>query len=629
MSEEEIERKIAVIFATDVVGYSKHMEADESSTIKNLRACEKILTAFFEKHKGRLFNTGGDSFLAEFTSAVSAVECAVEFQNAIKDRNKSRDATVKLEFRIGINSGDVVKEKENLLGDGVNIAARLEALAQTGGITISKSIYDFVNGKTKFEFNDLGIQKVKQNEFHAIDLLMDESQRRKTSTSSGLNSKKLTKVLTVLVILLLSSFFVFQFNPLRNQEHSKDTKVVGTEIDKPSILILPFENQSSNEEKDYLALGMTNNLQSTLSEIEDIFVPPASTGKFISKNNLTDQDILERYGFQFAVRGALQSSQSSNRLTVEMSDITKSEPVWSEVYDFNDDENIFSVQDNISISILEKMRIEFDRGGITVGAERVSRNLVNYKKIMKANSLFAKNQAPANLQAAKLFQETLKLEPNNFRVKTNLGWVYWQRIIIGASNNIPIDIQKAYSLALEALTQNPEHIGAISLAAAMELMSKKYDKACNRVPIMERLSISPMDFALTASVNQSCDELAKAIENYEFVMETAPHFSSWVKNRYSFALVAHGQFDKALQFFEEQIAQDHVWAGAKRNFFLLSAYIYSKNNELQKATKMFEMHKVSGQKNATQDNIRRELSMDRDQSFAEDYISTLVSLGLE
>ena len=179
MSEEEIDRKIAVIFATDVVGYSKHMEADESETVKNLRACEKLLSGFFDKHKGRLFNTGGDSFLAEFPSAVSAVECAVEFQNAIKERNASDETTVKLQFRIGINSGDVIKEKENLLGDGVNIAARLEALAQTGGITISKVIYDYVKGKTEYEFNDLGIQKVKQNEFHAFDLLMDGNENRK------------------------------------------------------------------------------------------------------------------------------------------------------------------------------------------------------------------------------------------------------------------------------------------------------------------------------------------------------------------------------------------------------------------------------------------------------------------
>ena len=111
MAREKIERKIAVIFATDVVGYSKHMEANESETIHNLRACEGILTRLFAKHDGRLFNTGGDSFLAEFPSAVSAVECAVEFQKTIEERNSSDDVSVKLEFRIGINSGDVVKEK--------------------------------------------------------------------------------------------------------------------------------------------------------------------------------------------------------------------------------------------------------------------------------------------------------------------------------------------------------------------------------------------------------------------------------------------------------------------------------------------------------------------------------------
>ena len=138
MSAEEIERKVAVIFATDVVSYSKHVEIDESNTLKNLRSCEKILMELFAKHKGRLFNTGGDSFLAEFPSAVSAVECAVEFQQSITKRNSLSDTSVKLEFRIGINSGDVIIEKGNLMGDGVNIAARLEALAQTSGISISK-----------------------------------------------------------------------------------------------------------------------------------------------------------------------------------------------------------------------------------------------------------------------------------------------------------------------------------------------------------------------------------------------------------------------------------------------------------------------------------------------------------
>ena len=184
MSNNDIERKIAVIFATDLVGYSKHMEKDENATLRGLRECNKIIEAIIKKQKGRIFNTGGDSVFAEFPSAVAAVDTAVEFQNQIKDRNDKDTTDIKLEYRIGINMGDVVKEGDNLLGDGVNIAARLEALSQTGGITISKNVYDIVENKTNYEFNDLGTQKVKQNQFHAYDLLLDPSQKRKLKTQS-------------------------------------------------------------------------------------------------------------------------------------------------------------------------------------------------------------------------------------------------------------------------------------------------------------------------------------------------------------------------------------------------------------------------------------------------------------
>ena len=160
MAEKEIDRKVAIILATDVVNYSKHMEANESDTVKNLRACEIILQKVIKKHDGRLFNSGGDSFFIEFPSAVEAVECAVAFQKDIKKRNSSDKITVPLEFRIGISMGDVIKEKENLLGDGVNIAARLEALAQTNGITISKNIYDLVKAKTSHQYNDLGLSLI-------------------------------------------------------------------------------------------------------------------------------------------------------------------------------------------------------------------------------------------------------------------------------------------------------------------------------------------------------------------------------------------------------------------------------------------------------------------------------------
>ena len=187
MINKEINRKIAVILATDVVAYSKHMEQNESDTVKNLRSCEQILKKITRNHNGRIFNSGGDSFFIEFPSAVEAVEAAVEFQLQIKKRNTSSEDIIPLEFRIGINSGDVIEEQDNLLGDGINIAARLEALAQPNGICLSKNVFDYVHNKTEFDYSDLGVQRVKQNQFHAYDLLLDPSQKRILKTQ---NTKK-------------------------------------------------------------------------------------------------------------------------------------------------------------------------------------------------------------------------------------------------------------------------------------------------------------------------------------------------------------------------------------------------------------------------------------------------------
>ena len=187
-SQQDIDRKIAVIFVTDVVGFSKSMEVNEEETLRSFRACQEILDKLFEEHGGRIFNTAGDSVLAEFQSAVSAVVCANEFQKLIKERNKSVSEESQMSFRIGLNMGDVIIEGDNLYGEGVNVAARLEALSQANGICVSKSIVDFVNKKTELLFNDLGEQKVKNTEVHAYDIADPDLQVREK------NDKKLAEV---------------------------------------------------------------------------------------------------------------------------------------------------------------------------------------------------------------------------------------------------------------------------------------------------------------------------------------------------------------------------------------------------------------------------------------------------
>ena len=288
----KINRKIAVILATDVVGYSKHMEKNENEAVQTLRSCEKIFSQCLKKHEGKVFNTGGDSFFAEFKSAVSAVECGVEFQQKLEEFREKNKPKIDLEFRIGINMGDVVEEKKNLLGDGVNIAARLESLCQPNGISISKSIYDLVNSKLKLPFIDLGIQKVKSNEFHVYDVLLNPSQKRSLKTARKIGRGRIAGIIGILTIMLLTAFY-FSFN---FSEPTRNSKPIIS--DKPSILIMPLENQTGNRDDDYIGAGITSNIVTILSQNDSIFVPSGSTGKYAKDNNFTDDVIKQKYGVQ-------------------------------------------------------------------------------------------------------------------------------------------------------------------------------------------------------------------------------------------------------------------------------------------------------------------------------------------
>ncbi len=222
-----------------------------------------------------------------------------------------------LEFRVGINTGDVIKEKSNLLGEGVNIAARLEALALPGGISLSKAVFDFVKSKTKHQFNDLGVQKVKQNEFHAFDIVLDPTQKRslKLKNSKGL----MMSFAAAILVLVLGSFSFY----MTNKMDAKDIEQIIAEFDRPMILIMPFENRSGNKSDDQLSSGMTDIIISSLASYPRLLVQSSSTSNFIKKKGLSDQEIKKEYYVNYILRGYNQVSGDKIRTTVELSDIVK------------------------------------------------------------------------------------------------------------------------------------------------------------------------------------------------------------------------------------------------------------------------------------------------------------------
>ena len=621
MSNGEIDRKIAVIFVTDVVGYSKHMEKDENATLDSYDESYKILQKVLNKYKGAIFNTAGDSVLAEFPSAVNAVECGVDFQKEIQKRNSSDDTAVKLEFRVGINMGDVVEKDGNLLGDGVNIAARLEALAQPGGISISKSVYDLVASKTRISFNDLGIQKVKQNEFHVFDVLLDPSQKRKLKTASKTNIAVLGPIAAVLIIGLVG--ILYFYSGVWNSETESKTKVLTS--DKPSVLIMPFENHTGNEDNDFIGVGITSNLISTLSQNEQLLIPSRNTGKFIQENELMDEEIKGTYGIQYILRGDVQGGEGNFRITVQMSDLSKNETIWSNIYDFKDNKDIFEIQDELALSILSQFQIEFRSGGIH---QDISRNPEVYKKHIYAEAAFQGKTVEGTQKAEKLWREAIALEPDNSRLTLMLGWIHWRKVTLGLSKNPKEDMQIAYDYAFESMQANPEWAPSMTLVGLIELFSGKHDVACARIPKLLEVSKTSSEIGLSALVVHSCGDLESAITSYERVFSINPHHTAAFRYMYAHALTEKGDYEKAIEYSKAQLTKKHNWTGVDQTLYMLLAYIYKKQGNEKLAKEMFEMQRSIDGKGKTAERIHKEFISRKDKAYLDDIIETLKPYGL-
>ena len=594
MSEEEIERKIAVIFATDVVGYSKHMEADESSTIKNLRACEKILTALFEKHKGRLFNTGGDSFLAEFPSAVSAVECAVEFQKAIKDRNSSDDTSVKLEFRIGINSGDVVKEKENLLGDGVNIAARLEALAQAGGITLSKVIYDYVKGKTSHEFNDLGVQKVKQNEFHAYDVILNPNQKRRIKVG---NRKKLVKRFNIFAVsifvfcsLVGAYFYYFSFHREEIAQIETDAKPV-KKSSIPIVLIYPISDVSVDSSQVKLGPAVTESMIASLSRFLGISVLSGSTSFSAEDDNLNDKQIRKSFQADYVVRGSIQTLGKQSRITVSLSDLAQDKVVWSDNRDFNMEE-IFSVQDTISNGILSHLQINAVTGSRAKTWAAEWGNLDRVTRALNWRNEWRKFTPEGYNNAVDITNDLAnEIGEDHKRIINHRAFLLFQKLRLNLSDDKDVDIKALKSLLEKA--NEPENIETLHLRGVAEL--NYFSKDCD---ISKRFSERALElggsvdaFTTAGVVYFLCKDYPKSIASFQNALRLVPNDNGWFITRYlGTTLYRAKDFSSLQKLIEEDIDSEDM----PPVLIAYYSFIMLENGEKGKAKEYFDLAKSKG-----------------------------------
>jgi len=616
MAREKIERKIAVIFATDVVGYSKHMEANESETIHNLRACEGILTRLFAKHDGRLFNTGGDSFLAEFPSAVSAVECAVEFQKAIEERNSSDDVSVKLEFRIGINSGDVVKEKENLLGDGVNIAARLEALAQTNGITVSKVIYDYVKGKTKYDFNDLGIQKVKQNEFHAFDLLLVPSQKR-TIKRERTNLKLLISTACVILFAVCGYFIFVSQNASKQASIETDSKAVASSL--PVILVYPFDDLGASATKGDLSLAFTESLISSLSRYSRISVLSSSTSLDAKAKEAKDPFIKKMYNADYVVRGSVQTFSDQSRIQMQLTDLKLNKVVWSDKVNFSLNQ-IFEVQDSIGDKILTHLQINAVEGGEVKSwaakygtTERLTLFLNSRKEWFKFTPDGYKNHTEIVHQLEDQMGAT---NPALYNIK---AWNLFLKRAVGLAPDLEKNGNEIIRLSNLDVAENQD-VTAFNLRALAEfrLGSKDCDLSKEYAQKAHDLGATVDTFIVSGTIWVECGDLKEGTQFFENALRLQPNDSGWnLTKRLIPMYYLQGEYEKISGLVEPHIDALDI-APEMLVFFAFST------NEAGDSKKAKELLRRAKDLGISKESLERVI---RDPDMTIDFISKLSGIG--
>ena len=382
MTDNKPRRKLAAILAADVVGFSKKMGENENRTLKNLKACRTITDGSIEANHGRVFGSAGDSVIAEFASPVDAIVAAVEFQRNLRDRNLEIPPEDQMELRVGLNLGDVIIEGDNLYGDGVNVAARLEPLAEPGGICVSGKFHEEVRRKLDLSFVSTGPQEMKNIEepVHTFNVLLGHETEGGSQISSAAPSST------------------------QLQQRSANAK--------PRLIVLPFNNLSNVEDNDFLVDGIVEDLITEFSRINSIEVISRNTAFSFKGKEVNNTQIATEFGIDFIANGSIRSSGNRIRISVELTDPESGNSIWSERYDRTMDD-VFEVQDEIVRKVIVMLVGKLEMAGLERAKRKPTENLTSYEYLLRGRDFHHKFSKEGVLSAIEMLDKSIEADPNN------------------------------------------------------------------------------------------------------------------------------------------------------------------------------------------------------------------------
>jgi adenylate cyclase len=481
-------RKLAAIMFTDIVGFSRQMGSDEARMLQLLEIHNRLIRHAVSTHHGYVIKTIGDAFLIDFPSVVHAVQCVQAIQSQLRTRNTEQDKAEQIHVRIGIHLGDVVQRDGDVFGDGVNIASRLQSLAEPDSICISDMVYRDVAKKLDLgTVVSLGKPKLKNiAERFAVYALLPVSptglQQRiqvqwlKLSRRVG-TAHRVAGGLVLLIGALTATWYLAR-SPLSPQSSALSPGAAPAALplpDKPSIVVLPFDNMSSDPQQDYFSNGITEVLTSDLSRLSGLFVIARNTA-FTYKNKATNvQDIGKELGVRYVLEGSVQKANDQVRIVAQLIDATTNAHLWSQRYD-RPLTDIFALQDEIVQKIVTtlKLQIALTEQGFIV--RKRTDNLEAYDYLLRGIDPLFRYTQEANIQARQMFEKAIALDPQYAEAHVWLGWTYYLEWMFRWRMD-PQSLERALALAQQAIALDDSLPRAHSLLANVYAVKQHYDQA--------------------------------------------------------------------------------------------------------------------------------------------------------
>ena len=526
MNRRAVERRLAAILAADMVGYSRLMEADETGTHARLRAHRlELIDPAIAKHNGRLIKTAGDGMLVEFPSVADAVACAVEIQRTIAQRDSNPASDGEIRFRIGINLGDVISEDDDIFGDGVNVAARLQELAEPGGICVSGAIRDQAGDRLGVEFEDLGEQSVKN----------------------------LTRPIRVFRVRLPGTAAV----PPRAVAARPKTPVHAV-TDKPSIAVLPFLNMSGEPDQEFFADGLTEDIITELSRFRGLFVISRNSA-FVYKNRAVRiQEVAAEFGVQYVVEGSVRKAGNRVRVTVQLIDAESDRHVWAERYD-RELEDLFAIQDEVTAAIVATLPGRVEAATHDRAERKTPDNMAAYECVLAGRVLHHRSTREDNAAALAMLERAIALDPKYAHAHAWKGCVLGQSWVHGWCADRDATFQRVAEELQIALGLDENDSDVHRILAALNLLRGDHERS--RYHQERALGLNPNNDLIVVQQGELLTWLGRPEEGIEWIrkaMRLNPYHPERYWSHLGRAYFVAQRYPEAVEAFARISRPDHT-----------------------------------------------------------------------